>query len=112
MRMESMEEFPLLIKIIDARSDLTFRFTRIMIMQGSMKMVLWEKPECWYILDSEPGTKIVIGHYAKDEEELKQMVEEKRWKDLIREVPVKEVIFTRSIPAVSMPLKRRYFRDP
>ena len=41
------------------------------------------KTECWYILDSEPGTQIVIGHYAKDKEELKQMVEEKRWKDLI-----------------------------
>ena len=34
------------------------------------------KTECWYILDSEPGTQIVIGHYAKDKEELKQMVEE------------------------------------
>ena len=48
------------------------------------------KTECWYILDSEPGTQIVIGHHAKDKEELMQMVEEKRWKDLIREVPVKK----------------------
>ena len=46
--------------------------------------------DCWYILDSEPGTQIVIGHHAKDKEELMQMVEEKRWKDLIREVPVKK----------------------
>ena len=25
------------------------------------------KTECWYVLDCEPGTKIVIGHNAKDQ---------------------------------------------
>ena len=84
------KEFPLLIKIIDARSDLSIQVHPDNDYAREHENGSLGKTECWYILDSEPGTKIVIGHYAKDKEELKQMVEEKRWKDLIREVTVKK----------------------
>ena len=46
------------------------------------------KTECWYILDCEPDTSIVIGHHAKDKEELKQMVEQGNYSQLIRQIPV------------------------
>ena len=84
------KEFPLLIKIIDAKSDLSIQVHPDNAYAKEHENGSLGKTECWYILDSEPGTQIVIGHYAKDKEELKQMVEEKRWKDLIREVPVKK----------------------
>ena len=46
--------------------------------------------ECWYILDCEPGTTIVIGHNAKNTEEMREMIREKRWGEFIRQVPVKK----------------------
>ena len=84
------KEFPLLIKIIDAKSDLSIQVHPDNAYAKEHENGSLGKTECWYILDSEPGTQIVIGHHAKDKEELMQMVEEKRWKDLIREVPVKK----------------------
>ena len=48
------------------------------------------KTECWYVLDCDPGTTIVIGHNAKTREEMGRMVEERRWKELIREVPIQK----------------------
>lgn len=103
--MENMEKNFLLIKIIDAKSDLSIQVHPDNAYAKEHENGSLGKTECWYILDSEPGTQIVIGHHAKDKEELMQMVEEKRWKDLIREVPVKKAIFIRSILAVSMPSK-------
>ena len=46
------------------------------------------KTECWYIMDAKPGTTIVIGHNAKNKDEVKSMIENGRWTDFIREVPV------------------------
>ena len=74
------KEFPLLIKIIDARSDLSIQVHPDNDYAREHENGSLGKTECWYILDSEPGTKIVIGHYAKDKEELKQMVEEETTK--------------------------------
>ena len=79
------KEFPLLIKIIDAKSDLSIQVHPDNAYAKEHENGSLGKTECWYILDSEPGTQIVIGHYAKDKEELMQMVEEKRWKDLIHD---------------------------
>ena len=91
MRMESMgKNFRSLLRSLMQRSDLSIQVHPDNDYAREHENGSLGKTECWYILDSEPGTKIVIGHYAKDKEELKQMVEEKRWKDLIREVPVKK----------------------
>ena len=82
------EEFPLLTKIIDAAADLSIQvhpddsYAKLHENGASGKM------ECWYILDADPGATIIIGHHAKSQEELRQMVEEKRFGDLIREIPV------------------------
>lgn len=84
------EEFPLLVKIIDARSDLSIQvhpddaYARVHE-KGSLG-----KTECWYILDCEPGASIVIGHHAKSREEAAKMIEEKEWASFIREIPVKK----------------------
>ena len=85
---EAGERFPLLTKIIDAESDLS-----IQVHPDDAYAKLHEngslgKTECWYILDAAPGAKIVIGHNAKDRDEVREMIEQKRWSDFIREVPV------------------------
>ena len=48
------------------------------------------KTECWYILDCDKDGTIVIGHHAKDKEELRSMIEQGRWTEFIREVPIKK----------------------
>ena len=82
------ERFPLLTKIIDAERDLS-----IQVHPDDAYAKLHEngslgKTECWYILDAAPGAKIVIGHNAKNRGEVHDMIEQKRWNEFIREVPV------------------------
>lgn len=45
------------------------------------------------MLDCEPGTKIVIGHNAKDKKELEEMIRQGRWDEFIRVTDVKKEIF-------------------
>ena len=84
------DRFPLLTKIIDASSDLSIQvhpddeYARVHE-NGSMG-----KMECWYILDCDEDATIIIGHHAKTKDELVDMVKSARWKDLIREIPVKK----------------------
>ena len=42
------------------------------------------KPECVFFLDVEPGSVAMYGHNARDREELKRMISEKRWDELFR----------------------------
>lgn len=84
------DSFPLLVKIIDAKDDLS-----IQVHPDDRYAAVHEngargKTECWYVLDCDPGTTIVIGHNAKTREEMGQMVAERRWKELIREVPIQK----------------------
>lgn len=84
------DQFPLLVKIIDAKEDLSIQvhpddeYARIHE-NGSLG-----KTECWYILDCEPGTEIVVGHHAKNSVELEAMIRDKRWNQLIRSFPIKK----------------------
>ncbi len=97
--------FPLLIKIIDAKADLSIQvhpedeYARINE-NGSLG-----KTECWYILDCDPDAKIVIGHHAQTKEELKQMIAEKRWNDLIRILPIKKGDFFQIEPGTVHAIK-------
>lgn len=84
------KEFPLLVKVIDANDHLSiqvhpddaYAFVHENGSQG--------KTECWYILDCDEGADIIIGHHAKSREELKQMIEEDRWDDLLRKFSIRK----------------------
>ena len=83
------EGFPLLVKLLDAREDLS-----IQVHPDDSYARLHEngasgKTECWYILDCDPDATIIIGHNARTPEELRQMVEEKRWGDRLRQGPIR-----------------------
>ncbi len=80
--------FPLLTKIIDAKTDLSIQVHpddeyAAKNVNGSLG-----KTECWYIMDAKPGATIVIGHNAKDHAQVEQMINGRQWNDFIRIIPV------------------------
>ena len=82
------EKFPLLIKIIDAKTDLSIQVHPDDEYAGKNENGSLGKTECWYVLDCDEDATIVIGHNAKDKAELKEMIEGRRWSEFIREIPV------------------------
>ena len=97
--------FPLLTKIIDAQADLSIQVHPDDAYAKEHENGSLGKTECWYILDCEPGTTIVIGHNAKDHEEVKSMIEGKKWKEFIREVPIKKGDFFQIDPGTVHAIK-------
>lgn len=87
---DSYGEFPLLVKIIDARDDLSIQVHPDNAYASEHENGSLGKTECWYVLDCDAKGTIVIGHHAKDKDELKAMIEGGRWSELIREVPIKK----------------------
>ncbi len=84
------DRFPLLVKIIDAKKDLSIQVHPDDAYAREHEHGSLGKTECWYVLDCDPQGEIVIGHHAKDKDELREMIEQKRWNDLIRTIPVKK----------------------
>lgn len=84
------DRYPLLIKIIDAKQDLSIQVHPDDEYAGIHENGSLGKTECWYILDCDPDTQIVIGHHAKDHKEMEEMILEKRWDEFIRIIPVKK----------------------
>ncbi|MGJ9384801.1 mannose-6-phosphate isomerase, class I [Salipaludibacillus sp. CF4.18] len=85
---EQGDEFPLLVKIIDAQDDLSVQVHPDDQYALKHEGYAFGKTECWYILDREPGAKLILGHGASTRDELSNMVEEKRWDDLFNSVEV------------------------
>lgn len=84
------DRFPLLTKIIDAQSDLSIQVHPDDAYAKENENGSLGKMECWYILDCDEDATIIIGHHAKTKEELVDMVQNAKWKELIREIPVKK----------------------
>lgn len=101
----SGDRFPLLVKIIDAKADLSIQVHPDDIYARAHENGSLGKMECWYILDCEEGASLVIGHHAKTKEELRDMIHQGRWKDLIRELPVKKGDFIQIDPGTVHAIK-------
>ena len=86
----SGDTFPLLVKIIDARDDLSIQVHPDDAYAKTHENGSLGKTECWYVLDCDPEATIIIGHHAQNTEEMAQMVAENRWNALLREVPVQK----------------------
>ncbi len=97
--------FPLLIKIIDAKDDLSIQVHPNDDYAAAHENGSLGKMECWYILDCKPDAKLVVGHNATSHEELKYMVENGQWSKLIREVPVKKGDFIQIDPGTVHAIK-------
>lgn len=97
--------YPLLIKIIDAKADLSIQVHPDDSYAKEKENGALGKTECWYILDCDSDAQIVIGHNAGDKEQLKEMIAERRWKDLIRVIPVKKGDFFQIEPGTVHAIK-------
>lgn len=83
------DRFPLLVKIIDAKDDLSIQVHPDNGYAAEHEDGSLGKKECWYVLSAEPGQTIVVGQRARSREEFVQMVEEGRWSELLNEIPIK-----------------------
>lgn len=92
------DRFPLLVKIIDAKDDLSIQvhpddqYAKVHE-NGSLG-----KTECWYILDAPKEAQLVIGHSAKTRAELSEMILEDQWEELLEKVPVRKGDFIQIDP--------------
>lgn len=84
------EVFPLLVKILGAEDDLSIQVHPNDEYAAVHENGALGKTECWYILDCKKDATIVIGHNAKDKQELADMIHQERWNELIRVVPIKK----------------------
>lgn len=100
-----LDRFPLLTKIIDAKSDLSIQVHPDDDYANEHENGSLGKTECWYILDCEENATLVIGHNAKDKEELTAMIKEGRWGEFIREIPVKRGDFIQIDPGTVHAIK-------
>lgn len=83
------DRFPLLVKIIDAKDDLSIQVHPDNDYAAEHEDGSLGKKECWYVLSAEPGQTIVVGQRAHSREEFARMVEEGRWSELLNEIPIK-----------------------
>lgn len=85
---ESTEEYPLLVKILDANDDLSVQVHPDDTFAREVEHVPYGKTECWYVLSAEPGAELVFGHHAQSRAELAQMMEHAEWDKLLQRIPV------------------------
>ena len=83
------DRFPLLTKILDANQDLSVQVHPDDDYANKYEDGELGKTECWYIIDCEEGAEIVYGHNAGSRNEFEQMIQDGKWNDLLRRVPIK-----------------------
>lgn len=81
-------QYPLLVKIIDAKADLSVQIHPDDAYAKQFNSL--GKTECWYILDTKKDNQIVFGHQAKTLDQFKLMVDHKQWNDLLLTKPIKK----------------------
>ena len=82
--------FPFLIKIIDACEDLSLQVHPDDNYANHFKKGAYGKTECWYVLNCQDNSEILIGHNAQTKEELERLVSKKSWDKFIRKLPIKK----------------------
>ncbi len=86
----SGDHFPLLVKIIDAKDDLSVQVHPDDTYAMEHENGSCGKTECWYVLSCDSDASIILGHNAQTKEEMAKMIEDGNWNDFLREVPVSE----------------------
>lgn len=86
----SAKEFPLLVKIIDTKEKLSIQVHPNDAYAKAHENKTFGKTECWYIMDCPENAFLVIGHNAKSKEQLTNWIQQGKYEDLVRRVPVKK----------------------
>ncbi len=82
------DEFPILVKVIDALENLSIQvhpddnYAKQFDSLG--------KEECWYILDTEPNTDIIVGHNATSKDEFAKAIKAGTLETLVNQFPIKK----------------------
>lgn len=84
----STRDFPLMLKVIDAKDKLSVQVHPNDKYAKEHENDLG-KCECWYILDAISDAKIIYGHNAYDEQNLRDMITKQHWGKLLKTIPVK-----------------------
>ena len=82
-------QFPLLVKIIDAKNDLSVQVHPDDAYAGKYENSLG-KTECWFVLQADEGTKMVMGHHAKTKEEFVKAIEEDDYDNLLNSFQIQK----------------------
>jgi mannose-6-phosphate isomerase class I len=85
------EEFPILVKVIDASKNLSIQVHPDDTYAATFNSL--GKEECWYILDAEENTNIIIGHNAKTTKEFKNAITTGTLETLCNQFPIKKKDF-------------------
>ncbi len=99
------DRFPLLVKKIDAREDLSIQVHPDDVFAGANENGSFGKTECWYIVDCKPDGTIIVGHHAKSKVEAEKMIENNEWTSLLREVLIKKGDFFQIEPGTVHAIK-------
>lgn len=78
------EEYPLLVKILDANDDLSVQVHPDDTLAKQIEGQSYGKTECWYVLSAEPDAEIILGHQAKSSQEFNDMLDEAEWDTLLK----------------------------
>ena len=84
----SNDEFPILVKLIDASDDLSIQVHPDDAYAREHENSLG-KTECWYILNADPNTEIIIGHKAKTKAEFIHHFNNKQVESILNRFPIK-----------------------
>lgn len=84
------EKFPLLVKVLDANSDLS-----VQVHPDDAYGAIHEdgelgKTECWYVIDCTDDAQLIFGHNAKTKTEAEEMIATGDWNGFLRHQPVKK----------------------
>ena len=99
-------DFPFIVKVIDAKDALSIQVHPDNDYARDNENGARGKTECWYVMDCDRDGSIIIGHNAKSREEASAMVEEGRWDDFLREIPVKRGDFFQITPGTVHAIKQ------
>ena len=83
------DQFPLLVKIIDAKNDLSVQVHPDDEYAGIHENSLG-KTECWFVLQADEGTRMVMGHHAKTKEELVKAIENDDYDNLLNSFKINQ----------------------
>lgn len=90
--------FPLLVKMIDAKEDLSIQVHPDDVYARENENGACGKTECWYVLDCAEDAALIVGHNAETKEEFQNMAEAGKWTELLREIPVQKGDFIQNEP--------------
>lgn len=80
--------FPLIIKLLDANKDLSIQVHPNDEYAQRVEGESYGKKECWYIIDCNQDSSLIIGQNASNRSEFNKMAKDGDWDTLLNYVPI------------------------